>query len=466
MITHSSDYLIVGAGAMGMAFADALLTDSDATLTIVDREAAPGGHWNHAYPFVTLHQPSAYYGVNSRELGSRQFAVGGLNDGLEEMATGAEVSAYFRAVMDETLLPSGRVRYFPEHEFLGEGQVRSLRDGSEFTVDAPKHVDATWLKTTVPATHTPNFEVAESIRFMPLNNLPNLTEDPDGYVVIGGGKTGIDACLWLLGEGVDPDRITWIVSRDAWLLNRRNAQPHPDFFHDTMGNVAAQFDAIAAAESVEDMFDRLEACGYFLRLDTGIRPTMFHGATISEAELVEMRRLTRIVRMGHVTEIQPDRIALQRGEIATTPNTVHVDCSASAIENLETCPIFEDNRITLQTVRSYQPAFSAALIGYIEASRDSVAEKNRLCQVVPLPNHDTDFVRFTSAFMMNQYNWGQEEDIRAWLKRSRLDGFTDQAQSAKGDPAKEAVMNRIKLSSFAAAGKLQQFLAKLDRAAG
>ncbi len=26
----------------------------------------PGGHWTRAYPFVRLHQPSAYYGVNSR----------------------------------------------------------------------------------------------------------------------------------------------------------------------------------------------------------------------------------------------------------------------------------------------------------------------------------------------------------------------------------------------------------------
>ena len=43
-----TDYLIVGAGAVGMAFADTMLTETDAHLTIVDREAAPGGHRNHA----------------------------------------------------------------------------------------------------------------------------------------------------------------------------------------------------------------------------------------------------------------------------------------------------------------------------------------------------------------------------------------------------------------------------------
>ncbi len=43
------DYLIKGAGAAGMAFADTLLTETDATIAIVDRHDRPGGHWNDAY---------------------------------------------------------------------------------------------------------------------------------------------------------------------------------------------------------------------------------------------------------------------------------------------------------------------------------------------------------------------------------------------------------------------------------
>ena len=64
-----TDYLVVGAGAAGMAFTDALLEHSDATVTIVDRRHAPGGHWIDAYPYVRLHQPSAFYGVGSVPLG-------------------------------------------------------------------------------------------------------------------------------------------------------------------------------------------------------------------------------------------------------------------------------------------------------------------------------------------------------------------------------------------------------------
>ena len=63
-----ADYLIIGSGAVGMAFADVVVTESDATVIIVDRYAKAGGHWNVAYPFVTLHQPSQFYGVSSKEL--------------------------------------------------------------------------------------------------------------------------------------------------------------------------------------------------------------------------------------------------------------------------------------------------------------------------------------------------------------------------------------------------------------
>lgn len=61
-----TDYLVVGAGASGMALTDTLVAHSDAEVVLVDRRHGPGGHWLDAYAFVRLHQPSAYYGVESR----------------------------------------------------------------------------------------------------------------------------------------------------------------------------------------------------------------------------------------------------------------------------------------------------------------------------------------------------------------------------------------------------------------
>ena len=71
MSSLETDYLIVGAGASGLAFADEMLLHSNAHLTLVDRRAVPGGHWNDAYSFVRLHQPSVMYGVGSRDLGDQ-----------------------------------------------------------------------------------------------------------------------------------------------------------------------------------------------------------------------------------------------------------------------------------------------------------------------------------------------------------------------------------------------------------
>ena len=96
-----ADYLVIGAGAMGMAFTDVLMTETESTVIMVDRHHQPAGHWNDAYPFVRLHQPSSFYGVNSKKLGSDTIDATGLNKGLYELATNGEVCAYFDQVMQQ-----------------------------------------------------------------------------------------------------------------------------------------------------------------------------------------------------------------------------------------------------------------------------------------------------------------------------------------------------------------------------
>ncbi len=114
-----TDYLIVGAGAVGMAFADVILSETNSSMILVDRLHKPGGHWNLAYPFVKLHQPSAFYGVSSTELGKDEFDQMGLNKGLRHLATGDEILAYYDDIMQSKFLPSGRVKYFPMCNYTG-----------------------------------------------------------------------------------------------------------------------------------------------------------------------------------------------------------------------------------------------------------------------------------------------------------------------------------------------------------
>ncbi|MEM8749038.1 MAG: NAD(P)/FAD-dependent oxidoreductase [Pseudomonadota bacterium] len=462
--TLETDYLIIGCGAVGMAFADIVLSESDADIVIVDRLHKPGGHWNHAYPFVTLHQPSAFYGVSSRELSRGLTDQVGLNKGLSDMATGAEVLAYFDDVMRHQFLPSGRVRYFPMCEYNGDGEFTSLTGGQRRKVTIRKKiVDATWLNTSVPATHTPKFEIEPGVRFMPLNDLPNVTSPPDGYVVLGSGKTGIDACLWLLSNDVAPDAITWVMPRDAWLINRANVQPSMEFFEQTLGAQATQMEAMAQATSPDDLFDRLEAAGVLLRIDTERRPTMFHAATVSPLEIEQLRRIKNVVRMGRVTSLGKDKITLTDGAVPTTRNTIHIDCTASAVSNGAIKPVFEEGLITPQTIRSYQPVFSSALIAHIELTRDTDDEKNALSGVVPLPDRDTDWIRMMVPFMMNQFLWSQDKDLRAWLETNRLDGFTRMVRAVADDDApKKAIMKRMRNNSMGAMANMRKFVEELD----
>ena len=124
-----SDYLVIGGGAAGMAFTDALLTHSNATVIIVDRRPAPGGHWHDAYPYVRLHQPSAFYGVSSVPLGEDAIDKTGSDAGYYELASAPELRTYFDAVMQRHFLPTGRVRYFPNSDCVGETRFVSKITG-------------------------------------------------------------------------------------------------------------------------------------------------------------------------------------------------------------------------------------------------------------------------------------------------------------------------------------------------
>ena len=159
-----TDYLIVGAGASGLAFADSLLAESDVEVVLVDRREDRADTGRDAYPFVRLHSPSAYYGVNSMPLGHDQLIESGRNKGFYEQASAAEICAYFERVLGDRLEPTGRARFLGRHDHLGgdgnEHRIRDLRSGDVHTVRVRRRVvDATYQETSVPATHTPSFTV-------------------------------------------------------------------------------------------------------------------------------------------------------------------------------------------------------------------------------------------------------------------------------------------------------------------
>lgn len=259
-----TDYLVVGAGASGLAFADALVAEADVEVVVVDRRPAPGGHWQDAYPFVRLHTPSAYYGVNSSPLGEDRVDQVGENAGYYERATGGEVREYFAAAADR-LAQTGRVRLLMCHEHQGGGSsgehVRDLRTGKLLEVAVRRRVvDARYLEASIPATHERPFDVAPSARVVAVNELPAVAEPDVRYAILGSGKTAVDACVWLLESDVDPARIRWIRPRDAWFYDRRHFQPL-DQVAAIMEGISLDAEAGARAANLEDLFDRLETLG-------------------------------------------------------------------------------------------------------------------------------------------------------------------------------------------------------------
>ncbi|KAG8158248.1 hypothetical protein KVR01_012009 [Diaporthe batatas] len=443
--TISPDYLVIGAGAMGLAFVDTLITDTKATVAVVDRYGRPGGQWTLVYPFVRLHQPSEFYGVNSRELGEGKIDEVGPNKGMAEMATGDEVLAYFSKVMHSTLLPSGRVTYYPKHEWVGDGKFKSLITNKTISVGSnTKIVDATYMKVEVPAMKPPPYEVARDVSHIKINDLSKLSRPYGGYTVVGSGKTGIDACLWLMANGVDPKDITWIMPSDAWLFDRSRLQIHPEIVHQTAAKWSEVEDAILESSSVDDMFKRVEAAGELLRIDEKRWPTVWKCCTVSTAELEQIRRIENIVRKGRVARIDTDKVTLTKGTYEPVSDAIYIDCTSNAAKKVEQVPVFNGNHITLQPVRRCQQLFSAAFIAHVEATYGDEEDKNKLCRPIQAPNEPLDYLISVYQMNRNHARWAAEERTGTWLQGARLDMVRGIVQAIPEDVRAATMAEKMK----------------------
>jgi hypothetical protein len=420
MTTIEADYLVIGAGAMGMAFVDTLLSETDATVVLVDEGHQPGGHWTSSYPFVRLHQPAAYYGVNSRALGTDAIDGHGWNEGFYELASGTEVCAYYEQVMQQQLLPTGRLTYHPMSHYLGDNVFRTL-GGDECTVTVRRRtVDATYLLTVVPSMRPPPFAAADGVEVIAPNALPRHAARHDHFTIVGAGKTGMDACLWLLRNGVPHDRLRWIMPRDSWLMNRANVQPGELFVERLRSSIGSRMAAIMAATSVEDLFARLEADDALLRLDSSVTPSMYHCAIVSLGELEQLRRIPDVIRRGRVVRVEPGALELQGGTITATPGSLYVDCTTPGLPRPPSVPVFDGERITLQSVRGCQQVFSSAFIAHVEGAYPDDDARNALCAPIPHPDEPLDWLRITLSDNMAQTRWLQDPDLMAWLEAARL----------------------------------------------
>lgn len=443
------DYLIVGAGDAGMVVADQLLAHTDATIAIVDRRHAPGGHWLDAYPFVRLHQPAVSYGVASLPFGVDRRDTTGVNAGLYELASGAEVCAHFDEAMTRVFLPTGRVRYFPMSEYVGEGRFVSRIDGRDrHAVARRRIVDARYVEGTVPATASPRFAVEDGVRCIPAGELARLETPAERFTVIGAGKTALDTLVWLLGQGVHPGAITWIKPREGWWPNRRFLQPY-ELLPDQYAANADQLETFAQASSISEVFARLEELEILLRVDRDAPAEMFHGAIVSDAEVAQLRRIEDVVRLGRVRAIGRDRIDLDEGSIATTPGTLHVHCTASGFARPPLRSIFEPGRITIQPMFWGTVSMQYALIGVVEALLPDDTARNALCRPIHLWDRNRDYLVAYLALMASTRARAAYPDVAQWARTTRLYPFADLSRHAD-DPRVGAARERSRAHAAAA----------------
>ena len=420
-VTVDADYLVVGAGAAGMAFVDALIDNADVHVAIVDRRHGAGGHWLDAYPFVRLHQASEFYGVVSTPLGNGELQAGGPEAGMHKRAPAPEIVAYYAHVM-ESMVARGQVTFHPNSEYLGGRHWSSRLSGRHFSVpDSCRIVNAHYLAPEIPAQTPAPFGVADGVRSIPVNDLVELSDIPGQFVIVGSGKTATDAIVWLLDNGIDPDTVCWVRPRDPWMFNRAVVQPDPTI---NLRMVADILESAREATSPDDLFLRMEAAGVMMRVDPRVTPTMAKTPTLAQWELDRLKTIENVVRLGHIRQVEPGRLVCEDGGAAIDRDALVVHCAASGLRYEPLVPVWGSERITLQCVAT-GPVFGAAIAGYVEATREDDAEKNRLCPPHSLPNTPADWPQTIVQGAQGSQALATEPDVMAWshatsLYRSRI----------------------------------------------
>jgi hypothetical protein len=439
-----TDYLVVGAGAAGVPVVDTHVARSDARVVIVDREARPGGHWLHAYPFVRLHQPSANYGVESRRLGADRVDEDGPNAGFYERATGAEVVDHLGAALD-ALVASGRVTFLGSHEYRGEDadghRVERLGTGEPTTIRARTLVDATFTASDVPSRHRPSFAVDEDVRLIPPNQLPDHP-DASAFTIVGAGKTAMDSCVWLLEQGVDPGRIRWVKPREAWLFDRAFMQPL-DQVASYMQMQAHWVSAAARASTGQDFAQHLSEAGVLVRVDDDVEGEVFRGAITSQHELDLLRSVERVVRGRKVRRITSSHLILDGGDVPAAADEVHVDCSARGVRYAEVRPTFAPGRITIGHVTMGIVPWAAATVAAVEARGGTDDEKNRLAPAMSWTGSTADVLAMVQVGMSGLTARAADPVLGAWNEACRLNPAAGAITKAGADPAIGAALTTI-----------------------
>ena len=157
-----------------------------------------------------------------------------------------------------------------------------------------------------------------------------------------------------------------------------------------------------------------------LRIDRSVTPTMAKAPTLGTWELDLLRSIENVVRLGHIRSVAP-RPARPRGRLGRRRRRrPRRELRGRRPEEPAARPDLAAEAITLQPIRAGFPCFGAALTGYVEATRDDDAEKNRLCPPSSFGNTLHDWATMNVLGLRNTASFSSEPDIKAWTDRVAL----------------------------------------------
>ena len=121
-----------------------------------------------------------------------------------------------------------------------------------------------------------------------------------------------------------------------------------------------------------------------LRIDRSVTPTMARTPTLAHVGARPAALIANVVRHGHLTAVARGRLEFADGSVAVVADdALVVHCAARACGTRRSCRSGGRRRSRCSRSASGFPCFGAALVGYVEATRDDDAEKNRLCPPSP-----------------------------------------------------------------------------------
>ena len=149
------------------------------------------------------------------------------------------------------------------------------------------------------------FPVDEGVRVMTPNQIYEAYQQKgksrkamlkNKYVVIGAGKTGADAIVYLQREmNIDPANIAWVIAADVWMF-------------DAGGNGGNPFDWPKYMAKYENDMDKaaftMEEKGMIVRLDKTVTPTRFRFPMVQRDEFKLLKKVKTTIRRGRATAIR------------------------------------------------------------------------------------------------------------------------------------------------------------------